>query len=317
MAAITVSNMTKSYGEMKALQGITLAVEEGEFFGLLGPNGAGKSTLIRILATLECPSSGEATVAGSQIGSQNHEIRKKIGVALQDTGVDPLMTGQEILVLAARLFGASSRVAFRRADELLARFQLTDAAHRIVRGYSGGMRRRLDLAVALVHEPDIIILDEPTTGLDPTSRLALWDLLRALSRSEHKTILMTTQYLEEADALCERVVFVSRGKIVAEGTPTSLKHELGYTLIKFDVAAQEVKAAAACLEASDWSWHVANSRFELVSQRPEEDVMVLHAQMSSLGIALTHLEMTPPSLDDVFMHLAAAETGMPSSLKEG
>jgi ABC-2 type transport system ATP-binding protein len=212
-------------GEVEAVRGVDLAVEAGSVFGFLGPNGAGKSTTVKMLTTLMTITSGTARVAGVDITADAYGARRKIGVALQEAGLDPRQTGRELLVLQGRLFKLSASRAAERAQELLELVELTDAAERSIKGYSGGMKRRLDLASALVHQPEVLFLDEPTTGLDPASRLTVWDEVKRINESG-TTVFLTTQYLEEADQLCDQLAFIDAGKIVREGTPSELKSEL-------------------------------------------------------------------------------------------
>jgi ABC-2 type transport system ATP-binding protein len=207
------------------VRGVDLTVSAGEIFGFLGPNGAGKSTTVRMLTTLSSITSGTATVAGVDVAQDADGARHKIGVALQEAGLDTRQTGREILRLQGRLFSMSKADAATRAEELLELVELTDAADRLTKTYSGGMKRRLDLASALVHRPDVLFLDEPTTGLDPASRLVIWDEVRRINQ-QGTTVFLTTQYLEEADALCERLAIIDGGRIVREGTPQQLKDEL-------------------------------------------------------------------------------------------
>ncbi len=212
-------------GEVDAVRGVDLQVTSGEVFGFLGPNGAGKSTTVRMLTTLMTITSGSARVAGVDVTDDPDGARRRIGVALQEAGLDPRQTGRELLILQARLFGSSRAQAAQRAQELLELVDLVEAADRRIKGYSGGMKRRLDLASALVHEPEVLFLDEPTTGLDPASRLVVWDELRRFNE-RGTTVFLTTQYLEEADQLCERLAIIDEGRIVQEGTPSALKAEL-------------------------------------------------------------------------------------------
>jgi ABC-2 type transport system ATP-binding protein len=227
--AVQATGLVKRYGgrsgEVEAVRGVDLRVEQGEVFGFLGPNGAGKSTTMRMLTTLLSITAGQATVAGLDVAREPDAVRRRIGVALQEAGLDPRQTGRELLVLQGRLFGLSPGDAADRARELLALVELEDAADRVIKGYSGGMKRRLDLASALVHEPEVLFLDEPTTGLDPASRLTVWDEVRRINE-RGTTVFLTTQYLEEADALCERLAIIDDGRIVREGTPAGLKAEL-------------------------------------------------------------------------------------------
>src|SRR5690349_21017433 len=210
---------------VEAVRGVDLRVEAGEIFGFLGPNGAGKSTTVRMLTTLLTITAGSAEVAGVNVARDPDEARKRIGVALQEAGLDPRQTGRELLVLQGRLFGLTTAQAAERATALFELVELEDAADRLIKGYSGGMKRRLDLASALVHEPDVLFLDEPTTGLDPASRLTVWDEVRRINE-RGTTVFLTTQYLEEADQLCDRLAIIDDGRIVREGTPDELKAEL-------------------------------------------------------------------------------------------
>jgi ABC-2 type transport system ATP-binding protein len=223
--AVEARGLVKTYDDVEAVRGVDLHVKSGEVFGFLGPNGAGKSTTVKMLTTLLTITAGSASVAGVDVASDPDEVRRRIGVALQEAGLDPRQNGRELLVLQARLFGMSPAEAAERAKELLALVELEDAADRRIKTYSGGMKRRLDLASALVHRPDVLFLDEPTTGLDPSSRLTIWDEVRRINE-QGTTVFLTTQYLEEADALCDRLAIIDGGRIVREGTPASLKAEL-------------------------------------------------------------------------------------------
>ena len=227
--AIEAVGLAKTFrgkdGEVDAVRGVALSIDQGEVFGFLGPNGAGKSTTVRMLTTLMTISSGSARVAGIDIATDPNAARRKIGVALQEAGLDPRQTGREILVLQCRLFGMDKSTAVARTKELLELVELTEAADRNVKGYSGGMKRRLDLASALAHQPEVLFLDEPTTGLDPASRLTVWEEVRRINE-QGTTVFLTTQYLEEADALCDRLAIIDTGRIVREGTPVELKSDL-------------------------------------------------------------------------------------------
>jgi ABC-2 type transport system ATP-binding protein len=227
--AVEVAGLTKTYrsraGTVEAVRGVDLRVEAGEMFGFLGPNGAGKSTMVRMLTTLLSITTGAARVAGLDVAREPDAVRQRIGVALQEAGLDARQTGRELLVLQGRLFDLSARDAAERARELLALVELMDAADRRIKSYSGGMKRRLDLASALVHRPDVLFLDEPTTGLDPASRVTVWDEVRRINE-QGTTVFLTTQYLEEADQLCDRLAIIDDGLIVREGTPAPLKADL-------------------------------------------------------------------------------------------
>jgi ABC-2 type transport system ATP-binding protein len=229
MLAVEAKGLVKQYrgrgGTVDAVRGVDLSVYDGEVFGFLGPNGAGKSTTVRMLTTLMSITSGTARVTGIDVATEPDAVRKQIGVALQEAGLDPRQTGRELLILQARLFGLSASDAAQRAVELLELVELEDAADRRINGYSGGMKRRLDLASALVHQPAVLFLDEPTTGLDPASRLTVWDEVRRINQ-RGTTVFLTTQYLEEADQLCDRLAIIDKGLIVQEGTPQQLKAEL-------------------------------------------------------------------------------------------
>lgn len=227
--AVLAEGLKKTYrgrdGEVEAVRGVDLSVEAGEVFGFLGPNGAGKSTTVRMLTTLMSITAGRAEVGGVDVARHPQQARRQIGVALQEAGLDPRQTGREILVLQAELFGMSAADASARAAELLELVELEEAADRRVKGYSGGMKRRLDLASALVHRPQVLFLDEPTTGLDPASRLTIWEEVRRINQAG-TSVFLTTQYLEEADQLCDRLAIIDEGRIVREGTPQALKDEL-------------------------------------------------------------------------------------------
>jgi ABC-2 type transport system ATP-binding protein len=224
--AVLAEGLVKHYtgreGSVEAVRGVDLEVRPGEIFGFLGPNGAGKSTTVRMLTTLLSITDGRAEVAGTDVARDPAGARRLIGVALQEAGLDPRQTGRELLLLHGRLFGLDARQAAERARELLALVELEDAADRVIKGYSGGMQRRLDLAAALVHEPEVLFLDEPTTGLDPVSRLTIWEELRRIN-GRGTTVFLTTQYLEEADQLCDRIAIIDDGRIACAGTPAELK----------------------------------------------------------------------------------------------
>lgn len=306
---IIVENLSKRFDDVTAVQQISFQVEPGEIFGFLGPNGAGKSTTVAILTTLLRPSAGSASVGGYDVATEARAVRQIAGVALQEIGLDPLMTSLELLSLHARLFGMNRRQAQQRAMELIELVQLTDAIERRVGKYSGGMRRRLDLAMALVHQPQILFLDEPTTGLDPASRRDIWDEIRRLNSQFGMTIFLTTQYLEEADALAGRVAIINQGQIAISGTPSGLKAEMGGDSINLDFAAeQDVRAAEQLLTAS---------RDELGIDRLQSDQLTLRLYLRNAAAAVAavvrkldtvdvhprQLTLSQPTLDDVFLRV--------------
>ncbi len=303
--AVTAAGLRKRYADgTVALDGIGLAVSEGEIFGLLGPNGAGKSTALQILTTLLIPTAGQAQVFGLDVVRCQAAVRRVIGVALQETGVDPLLTGVEALELQARLHGARRAEALCRARELSERLPLEGFANRRIAGYSGGMRRRLDLAMGLVHRPRILFLDEPTTGLDPLSRKALWDLVRAVHAEAGTTVFLSTQYLEEADALCDRIAILRAGRIVAEDTPARLKGRMRRDVIEL-VPADAAHCKALLVVADGVAPGAAIDR-ETVRVAVADGAAAARALLAAAdgaGIALAGLRVAPPTLDDVFIEL--------------
>jgi ABC-2 type transport system ATP-binding protein len=284
---------------IKAVDGVDLEVKEGEIFGFLGPNGAGKSTTVRMLTTLLRPTAGQAFVAGYDIVKDADKVRRSIGVALQDAAIDPLMTGNELLELQAVLYGIAPNQMKKRADELLERVGLTAAADRRVGTYSGGMRRRLDLALSLIHQPTVLFLDEPTTGLDPMSRLTLWEEVKRLN-SEGTTVLLTTQYLEEADQLADRIAIIDHGKIVREGTPRDLKAQVGAPTLLITVAAQLTETATQVLKEFGDMRPTAEGTLGVGLNAGVEAVTDVVRRLDEAGIRVQHLELNEPSLDDVF-----------------
>jgi len=306
--AIEVEGLAREFrGGIRAVDGVDLSVAEGEIYGFLGPNGAGKSTTVRILATLLRPTGGWARVAGHDVVGEAAAVRRAIGVALQDAAIDPYMTGRELLRLQAVLHGIDRAGGRARANELLERVGLQGAADRRVKTYSGGMRRRLDLALALVHAPRVLFLDEPTTGLDPISRLTLWDEVRRLNRESGTTVFLTTQYLEEADKLAARVAIIDDGRIVAEGTPETLKAEVGDPTLRVSLA-DETDLDAAMEAVRAFGHPVAGARpGELTLRLPGGAAAVADAvrALDEADVGITGLDLTQPSLDDVFV----AKTG--------
>ena len=298
-APIIAEQLARHFGDVKAVDGIDLTVNQGEIFGFLGPNGAGKSTAVRMLTTLLRPTSGTARVAGFDVVKQADEVRRNIGVALQDAAIDPLMTGNELLELQAVLYGIASNKMKERASELLERVGLTAAADRRVSTYSGGMRRRLDLALSLIHQPAVLFLDEPTTGLDPMSRLTLWEEVRRLNR-EGTTVMLTTQYLEAADQLADRIAIIDHGKIVREGKPSDLKRTVGDPTLLINVSREHSDAASGVLARFGEMRPTAEGTLGVGLRGGAERVAEVVRALDEANIVVEHLELNQPSLDDVF-----------------
>lgn len=298
-APIVVEKLSRHFGSLKAVDSIDLSVNAGEIFGFLGPNGAGKSTVVRMLTTLLRPTSGSARVAGFDVVKQADSVRRNIGVALQDAAIDPLMTGSELLELQAVLYGITKSKIRSRADELLERVGLTAAADRRVGTYSGGMRRRLDLALSLIHEPTVLFLDEPTTGLDPMSRIALWEEVRRLN-NEGTTVMLTTQYLEEADQLADRIAIIDEGKIVREGKPRDLKAAVGNPTLLVSVTADQSEKARSVLVTFGEMRPTADGTLGVGLRGGGEAVTEVVRKLDEAGVRVSHLELNEPSLDDVF-----------------
>ncbi|MFP4511745.1 MAG: ATP-binding cassette domain-containing protein [Acidimicrobiales bacterium] len=297
---IEVEGLVRRFGDLVAVDGVDLFVEQGEVFGFLGPNGAGKSTVVRMLTTLLRPTGGVARVAGHDIGRHPAAVRRSIGVALQDAAIDPLMTGRELLHLQSVLHGVPRRVAEERSGELLERVGLTAAAHRRVGTYSGGMRRRLDLALSLVHEPIVLFLDEPTTGLDPTSRMALWEEVRRLNQDHGTTVFLTTQYLEEADELAGRIAIIDDGRIVREGTPNQLKSAVGAPTLTVEVDPDHAGTATEILNRFGDARPARLPALAIGLSGGARDMAAVVRAFDEAGIALDHVQLDSPSLDDVF-----------------
>jgi ABC-2 type transport system ATP-binding protein len=301
MPAIVVEALERAFEDVLAVQGVDLAVEEGEIYGFLGPNGAGKTTTVRMLTTLLLPTGGRASVAGHDVVKEARSVRASIGVALQEAALDPLMTGRELIRLQATLQGIPTAEGKRRADDLLERVDLVAAADRRVGTYSGGMQRRLDLAAALVHEPRVLFLDEPTTGLDPVSRKTIWEEVRALN-DEGTTVFLTTQYLEEADQLADNVGIIDSGRIVAEGTPESLKEEIGNPHIQLQIAAGSVaRAEEACARIGKLLPPVDGKKVLVEVENGSADIPRVVRALDEVGVAVESLELVRPTLDDVFV----------------
>lgn len=303
MLAIQANALERTFkGDIKAVDGIDLSIEPGEIYGFLGPNGAGKTTTVRMLVTLLIPTGGQALVAGHDVAKDPSAVRRNIGVALQEAALDPLMTGNELMLLQATLQGMPANLAKERSVELIERVGLSDAADRRVGGYSGGMKRRLDLAMALVHGPSVLFLDEPTTGLDPSSRFQLWQEVSRL-RTEGTTVFLTTQYLEEADQLADRVGIIADGKIVAEGTPDELKRESGASHLEINLSENSDPSAAHAALAAIGAPEPAAEQRDVRVRLTDESAGVADAVrlLDDAGIQVEEVELVRPSLDDVFM----------------
>jgi ABC-2 type transport system ATP-binding protein len=314
-AIIRTDGLEKSFGEVKAVKGVDLAVEEGTVFGLLGPNGAGKTTTIRILTTLLQPDEGSASVAGFDVVRDAVKLRPVIGLAGQFAAVDENLTGLENLEMVGRLYHLPRAEARKRAEEVLERFELADAAHRTAKTYSGGMRRRLDVGASLVGRPRVLFMDEPTTGLDPRSRLVLWELIRDLQQ-QGTTLLLCTQYLEEADHLCDRIAVIDLGTVIAEGTSLELKDKIGGEVLELHVPAEHLAGAVEHLRGFGSGEPTADQETRLIRiPVGSEGPTVLLETVRSLDAASIPIEdiaLHRPTLDDVFLSLTghAAEMAL-------
>ena len=305
--AVQTRGIGRTFGKVKAVDSIDLNISKGEIYGFLGPNGAGKTTLVRMLITLLLPTTGSATVAGRDVVDEANDVRLRIGAALQDAALDLKQTGRELLRLQGRLYGLKRRELDTRLDELAGLVDIGDALDRFIGTYSGGMKRRLDLAASLIHNPEVLFLDEPTTGLDPISRARVWEEVQRINKELSVTIFLTTQYLEEADALADRVGIISQGRLMAEGTPAELKRSLGNDVIFVQMDGDADKAKAAVSDV-DGVVDVDASGGELIIH-----VVNGAAHISDVALALnahdvqvTELTLRTPTLDDVFLSVAGA-----------
>lgn len=305
--AVQTRGIGRNFGDVKAVDAIDLNIPKGEIYGFLGPNGAGKTTLVRMLITLLLPTAGSATVAGRDVVGEANDVRLRIGAALQEAALDLKQTGRELLRLQGRLYGLNRRELDTRLDDLAGLVDIGDALDRFIGTYSGGMRRRLDLAASLIHNPEVLFLDEPTTGLDPISRARVWEEVQRINKELSVTIFLTTQYLEEADALADRVGIISQGRLMAEGTPAELKRSLGNDVIfvQMDGYADEAKAAVSNVDGvvdvdasgGELIIHVVNGAAHI-----SDVALALNAH----NVQVTELTLRTPTLDDVFLSVAGA-----------
>ena len=303
--AVKTKGIAREFGDVKAVDGIDLNISRGEIYGFLGPNGAGKTTLVRMLITLLLPTRGGATVAGFDVVDQANDVRLRIGAALQEAALDPKQTGRELLRLQGRLYGLSRRDVDTRFDELSDLVDIGDAIDRFVGTYSGGMRRRLDLAASLIHNPEILFLDEPTTGLDPISRARVWEEVRRINQEMDVTIFLTTQYLEEADALADRVGIINNGLLMAEGTPAELKRSLGKDVIiaRVDGQAELAREALSGLEVLD-AVDVTGGEVIIQVTNGAAAISRVALALNYVGVEVSEITLRTPTLDDVFLSVA-------------
>jgi ABC-2 type transport system ATP-binding protein len=307
--AIVAEGLEKRYGDVQALAGVSFRVRAGEVFALLGPNGAGKSTTVKVLTTLTRLDGGRGEVAGHDVRREADAVRRSIGYVPQSSGVDRDATARENLLLQGRVQGLGGHELKARVDELLGLLGIADPADRVVRGYSGGMKRRLDVALGLVHRPQVLFLDEPTTGLDPEARASMWEELSALARRESLTILLTTHYLEEADQLADRLAIVSRGRVVVEGTSEGLKQGLEGEVVEVEIANGAVEDAAAIVRALDEVREVTLSGRRLRSRVVDgaRAVPTILAALDGRGVGVEAVTMQRPTLDNVYLHYTGRE----------
>lgn len=315
-SAITVKNIHKSYGKVKVLEGVSFDVEKGTILALLGPNGAGKTTIVRILSTLLRSDKGRATISGYDVAEEADKVRSVIGLTGQSAAVDELLTGRENLIMMGRLYRLTKASATARAKELLVEFDLVKAADRPAKTYSGGMRRRLDLAVSLIATPPVIFLDEPTTGLDPRSRIAMWEIIKNLVAGG-TTILLTTQYLEEADQLADKIVVIDNGTVIAEGTALELKSKIGNDRLELSFKNQKsLKMAVEVLGKDVADTNEKEFSATVVIKNTNVDVKNALETLENAKIVLTSMAIHKPTLDDVFLSLTGKQKKTDTSEEE-
>ena len=305
--AIETQGLVRQFGSVRAVDGVDLAVRQGEIYGFLGPNGAGKTTVIRMLVTLLAPTGGRAMVAGLDVMTQADQVRSRIGVALQEAALDNKQTGRELLRLQGRLYGLSRRQTDQRIEELSSLVDIGDAMGRLIGTYSGGMKRRLDLAAALIHHPEVLFLDEPTTGLDPRSRSRIWEEVRKINAIMGVTIFLTTQYLEEADALAERVGIIDHGRLAIQGAPGELKRARGVDLIVARLegdAAEATEALAGIPSVSGIETH--GNEITISVSNGASLISAVALRLNEMGLAVQELTLRTPTLDDVYLQVTGA-----------
>lgn len=301
--AIVVEGLSRKFKKQEALKGIDLTVKKGQVYGFIGPNGAGKSTAIRILTTLLLPTQGSATILGLDVIKQPRQVKLKIGAALQELSLDPKQTGTEMMTLQGRLYGLKSGEIKRRIDELSPLMDIGDAVDRLTGTYSGGMKRRLDLALSMMHQPEVLFLDEPTTGLDPVSRQRVWEQIREINEKLGITVFLTTQYLEEADELTDRISIIDDGLIVVEGTPEELKHTVGADILVVKVQDDTVEQAIKVAQSINGVQKVENYGDELSISTSDGPRMVsaVALKLNEANVNVSEITLRTPTLDDVFL----------------
>ena len=315
--AIKTEDLVRHFGDVQAVKGVNLRIPKGEIYGFLGPNGAGKSTMVHMLCTLLAPSGGRATVAGFDVESDPGKVRLRIGVALQEAALDPKQTGEELLSLQGRLYGLRRREIQQRVGELAELIDLGDFLGRLVGTYSGGMRRRLDLAAALIHNPEVVFLDEPTTGLDPVSRVQVWSEVRRINAELGVTIFLTTQYLEEADELAHRVGIIDHGQIVAEGTPGDLKRAVGSDLILVRVEGDTTEAMSVLANVPGvQNVEVHGNELVITTSTGSATISPVAVALAGTSVVVRDLTLRTPTLDDVFLELTGTHIETTESQEE-
>jgi ABC-2 type transport system ATP-binding protein len=323
MQSIIINNLTKKFGNFTAVDSISFKVKKGELFGFLGPNGAGKTTTIKMLSTLLIPTSGEAIVNGFDVKKDRDNVRKSIGVVFQDTALDTLLTGRENLEFHAMMYDVPKERRKKKIDEVLRLVDLQDKADVVVKKYSGGMKRRLEIARGLIHNPHVLFLDEPTLGLDAQTRRKIWEYIKKLNREEKVTIFLTTHYMEEADFLCDRVAIIDMGKIISMGTPNKLKNTLGGDVLSLEIkqGPEQMKKMLEKCKTCSWIKNIKshNNHLSLTVDRAETKVPKIIEMAEKSGLKIASVNMRKPSLEDVFIHYTGKtiRDGEPESMRFG